>query len=350
MTADAAGGVWTYALDLSRALAARTIDVTLAVMGPSPSPAQRAEARGIDLRVGDYKLEWMEDPWLDVDRAGDWLTSLEQEIAPDIFHLNGYCHATLTTRAPKLVVAHSCVLSWWEAVHGEPAPASWNEYRKRVAAGIAAADFVVGPTRAMLASIERNYGPLGPSAVIPNGRDAQIFAPAAKEPFILTAGRFWDRAKNLDSLDRAARSLDWPVYAAGEGGSATEIRALGRLSAQDLRAWLARASIYALPARYEPFGLSILEAALCGCALVIGDIPSLRETWDGAAMFVPPDDSEFLADQLQYLIRSPEPRERLQREARMRAEWFTVDRMAGAYQSCYSALRCLSHPAAVFNS
>ena len=35
-----------------------------------------------------------------------------------------------------------------------------------------------------------------------------------------------------------------------------------------------------LPARYEPFGLSILEAALSGCALVLGDLPSLRELWD----------------------------------------------------------------------
>ncbi len=33
-----------------------------------------------------------------------------------------------------------------------------------------------------------------------------------------------------------------------------------------------------LPARYEPFGLSVLEAALSGCALVLGDIPSLRES------------------------------------------------------------------------
>ena len=52
---------------------------------------------------------------------------------------------------------------------------------------------------------------------------------------------------------------------------------------------MGRAAIYALPARYEPFGLSILEAALSGCALVIGDIPSLREIWADAALFVPSD-------------------------------------------------------------
>jgi glycogen synthase len=54
--------------------------------------------------------------------------------------------------------------------------------------------------------------------------------------------------------------------------------------------WYARASIYALPARYEPFGLSALEAALSGCALILGDIPSLREVWLEAAPYVSPDD------------------------------------------------------------
>ena len=63
---------------------------------------------------------------------------------------------------------------------------------------------------------------------------------------------------------------------------------LGRLSAGELADWYARAAIYALPARYEPFGLSALEAALSGCALVLGDIPSLREIWGDAALFVPP--------------------------------------------------------------
>ena len=54
------------------------------------------------------------------------------------------------------------------------------------------------------------------------------------------------------------------------------------------------AAIYALPARYEPFRLEVLEAAAPGCALVLGDIASLRELWDGAALFVAPDDDRAL--------------------------------------------------------
>jgi glycosyltransferase involved in cell wall biosynthesis len=215
---------------------------------------------------------------------------------------------------------------------------------------LAAADFVVAPSRAMLQAIHLNYGTLCRSDVIPNGRAPRLFRSGPKEPFVLTAGRFWDRAKNLETLDRAAAKLDWPVYAAGEARSAESIRCLGPLSAGELRHWFARASIYALPARYEPFGLSILEAALSGCALVLGDIPSLRENWDGAAVFVPPDDVHGLVEQIRLLARHEDVRRGFQQAARKRAVNFSLDRMTDAYLERYAALRCLSQPAAVFRS
>ena len=49
------------------------------------------------------------------------------------------------------------------------------------------------------------------------------------------------------------------------------------------RAGSPNAPIFVSVARYEPFGLSVLEAAQAGCALVLSDIPTFRELWDGAA-------------------------------------------------------------------
>jgi glycosyltransferase involved in cell wall biosynthesis len=105
---------------------------------------------------------------------------------------------------------------------------------------------------------------------------------------------------------------------------------------------MARASIYAMPARYEPFGLSILEAGLSGCALVLGDIPSLREHWDGAAAFVAPDDRGALRRAIGRLIDSPARRAELGRRARERGHEFTVGRMVDAYQRLYHGLLCPS--------
>ena len=42
MTADAVGGVWTYALDLAQGLNEADIAVRLAVLGPAPSPDQES--------------------------------------------------------------------------------------------------------------------------------------------------------------------------------------------------------------------------------------------------------------------------------------------------------------------
>ncbi|HEY0778689.1 MAG TPA: glycosyltransferase, partial [Gemmatirosa sp.] len=160
LTADAVGGVWPYALELARALALHGVDVHAATMGPRPNDRQRADAAraGVTLHEGDYALEWMDAPWDDVARAGDWLLALERAVAPDVVQINGYAHGALPWRAPAVVVAHSDVCSWWEAVRGEPAPVRWDHYRAAVATGLAAADAVVAPTRAMADALARHYG------------------------------------------------------------------------------------------------------------------------------------------------------------------------------------------------
>ena len=121
MTADTIGGVWIYSIELAHALAEQGVEVVLATMGRPLDAVQWAEARAVPgLRVyeSSYKLEWMEHPWADVAAAGTWLLQLEDELCPDVVHVNGYAHAALPWRAPTIVVGHSCVFSWWEAVRG----------------------------------------------------------------------------------------------------------------------------------------------------------------------------------------------------------------------------------------
>ena len=114
----------------------------------------------VRLVTNDCKLEWQDDPWDDVVRAGAWLLDLESEFGPDLVHLNGYAHGALPFGAPKVVVAHSCVLSWWRAVLGAEAPASWNRYRTALRKGVGTANLVIAPSRTILADLERECGPL----------------------------------------------------------------------------------------------------------------------------------------------------------------------------------------------
>jgi glycogen synthase len=349
MTTDTIGGVWTYAMELCRALCTFEIRILLATMGAPLNLAQRAEVNcltHVDVAESTFKLEWMQDPWGEVDAAGQWLLDLERQFRPDIIHLNGFAHGTLPFLVPRLIVAHSCVLSWWRAVKGTAAPPEWDEYARRVRLGLQSAALVVAPTAAMLAALQQEYGPLAHARVIPNGRDPLLFPPGRKEPFIAGAGRLWDEAKNLAALADAAPFLPWPVFVAGDltnphggkGVAPPRVHLTGLLSQSQIAALYNRAAIFASPARYEPFGLAVLEAGLAGCALVLGDIASLRELWEGAAVFVPACDSAALRRGLLDLIEDPERRMGLAGAARKQALHLHPGAMSSSYLRAYRSL------------
>lgn len=352
MTVDAVGGVWSYALELARGLAKHNVQVVMATMGPQPSRAQSLEAlaiRNVELFESKYKLEWMENPWDDLRAAGEWLLKLENTFRPDVVHLNGYTHAALPWKSPKLVVGHSCLYSWWRAVRRGDPPSEWNAYKAAVQRGLSAADLVVAPTRAMLNSLKEIYAGAvnGGSLVIPNGLNVASYRPTLKQKFVFSAGRLWDEAKNIETLMGIAWQLPWVVCLAGEkqdvdGGASVAMKQncylLGQLPADNLRYWYACASIYALPARYEPFGLTVLEAALSGCALVLGGIDSLRENWEGAALFVNPEDRSALSKTLQELIKNETYRRRMGQAARERALTFDSSVMGERYFNVYTVL------------
>jgi glycogen synthase len=348
MTADPIGGVWSYALELCRGLARSDIEVTLAVMGRRLTAQERAAVAAIhnaNIVERDFKLEWMVDPWSEVDGAGEWLLELESAMQPSLIHLNGYAHGALRWRAPCLIVGHSCVYSWFEAVRGSPPPDAWQTYRQAVAAGLSGANAVTAPSGFMLSQLKKNYGSFAAVEPIYNGCSAAPFLPRKKEPFIITAGRLWDPAKNIAVLEKVANKIDWPVYAAGSTAGPdgqvvrlTGVPALGHLDVETLAQWYGRASIFISPAHYEPFGLSILEAALAGCALVLSDIPSLREIWSQAALFISSDDPDQIASVLKKLASDISTLEEHSARARARALEFTPERMCRNYLALYERL------------
>ncbi len=346
MTADTIGGVWSYSLELCGALEKQGIQVCLATLGGAPSPVQRSQLdrlHNVACFPSTFRLEWMADPWSDLERAAEWLLELERTVRPDIVHLNHLVHADLPWEAPVLTVGHSCVLSWWSAVRAhESPPAQWDQYRRRVTHSLQSAACVIAPSRAMLAALNSLYGPLHDTAVVYNARDHGTYSPARKERFVLSAGRIWDEAKNIAALASVAQTISAPVVVAGplsgpDGGAAAApgVRLLGNLDPAALAAWYSRASIYALPARYEPFGLTVLEAALSGCALVLGNIASLREIWGETARYVDPDDTMALRDTLNELLADPSLCSVMGAQALERARQLTPELFGDSYLALY---------------
>ena len=346
MTTDAVGGVWQYSIDLASELSKRGFTILLASMGPRPSEVQCDQVSripSVQLGVGDFALEWMPSPWKDVDSAAEWLLGLTDEFNPDLIHLNGYAHAALPWRRPVITVAHSCVCSWCRAVRDEPAGAEWTEYKRRVLAGLLASTAVVAPSRSMSESLRREYALSETQVrVIHNFGRMLSREPVPKEPFYLASGRLWDPAKNLSILEEIAPLLPWPIRLAGSHQdpenklrSISSLVHLGVLPHSELIKEMQRAAIFVHPALYEPFGLAVLEAASAGCCLVLADIPSLRELWDGAALFLNPREAEHWAVELADLAKQTDRRMDFGRAAFERAQNYRAEKSVQQYVNLY---------------
>ncbi|HEY0053485.1 MAG TPA: glycosyltransferase family 4 protein, partial [Caulobacteraceae bacterium] len=240
ITADAVGGVWTYAADLASGLLALDVAVTLAVLGPSPTPDQVAALGGhprLALIDTGLPLDWLEDDPRRLAAGARALAALARSVGADLVHLNSPALAAdAGFGAPVVGACHSCLATWWDTVRGGAMPVPFRQRTVRLARGYAACDQLLAPSRAFAAATAERYR-VRPASVH-NGRAAGGRSPdaAPKEPFVLTSGRLWDAAKNLAALDRAATRMRGRVEAAGslvgptgEGVCAEAIETLGRL-------------------------------------------------------------------------------------------------------------------------
>jgi glycosyltransferase involved in cell wall biosynthesis len=342
LTTDAVGGVWTHTRDLARGFAARGAIVTIAVLGPPPDIAQRADLAsiaGASLIETDEPLDWCMAAPGALSRCAAHLA--ERAAGHTTIHLHSPALlGDADWPAPVLATIHSCVATWWRAVRGTtamPEALAWQAETTRL--GLARAAAVIAPSHAFAGAVRETYALQRPLIVVPNGSGIHPPAPSMRRSGVLTAGRLWDEGKNIKAVDRAAARLAasfpaMPVIAAGAltGPNGASIalrhaRAMGQMDAAQLAGLMAKLAVFAAPACYEPFGLAILEAAGAGMALVLGDIPTLRELWNDAALFVDPADDAALAAMIAHLHAEPELAAIMGAKARVRAARYDAGTM-----------------------
>jgi glycosyltransferase involved in cell wall biosynthesis len=213
-----------------------------------------------------------------------------------------------------------------------PADLAWRA--ERTAAGLAVADACIAPTRSFARALSAMYGNAPRTSVVYNAVTSQLRPGSADKDCILTAGRLWDPAKNVTAINEAAALASIPIYTAGasagpngENPRFSNLKLLGELSEVELAKWYQRTAIFVSVSKYEPFGLSVLEAAHAGAALVLSDIPTFRELWEDAAWFVPANAPQALAKALDRLLCDSDKRSRLAACAQARAQQYDDARM-----------------------
>ena len=353
MTTDTVGGVWTFTSELSGELLRRGHSVAMVSFGRLPSDEQSDWATTIreshpqifQFTASTAPLEWSQEnatAWAEGDAV---LREIAQTWLPDLLLSSQFCFGAADVKMPRVVVAHSDVLSWARSCKlAALSPSPWlKQYKSLVQNGLSHADAVVAPTVAVLQDLAQSFQLPRGGTTIPNGRD---IANPAGQPIrnlqAVSAGRLWDEAKGLDLL----RNLDLPlpVMVAGETEFESEslppmpagVHLLGSLTADPLQHLFRQSAMYLCTSRYEPFGLAPLEAGLCGCAIVARDLPSLREVWGDNALYF--RDAQELAKQVQALAGSPSTLQNMQKQARQRAATYTVERMTDAYLALFESL------------
>ncbi|MBV8051851.1 MAG: glycosyltransferase family 4 protein [Acidobacteriaceae bacterium] len=358
VTADTIGGVWIYTRELVTGLLQRGHSVILASFGKVPLPDQNQwmctlPSAKFQFHPTEFPLEWMQYSEAGIADSFRFLADLISETKPDILHSSQFCYGALDCGVPKIVVAHSDVVSWWKAVHGnEPPHSDWFRwYVETVTRGLAQADSVVAPSEWMLASAKNHYRFDTPARVIYNGRDPKVFEPSGKKQNVaISVGRLWDQGKQANLLLARRQSIpvqivgprDHPekIHAANHNfGFVPGVELLDSQSEADLSRLLSQAAIYVATSRYEPFGLAPVEAAFSKCALVANDLPVFHELWGDCAVYFGYNDPGSLAEAIREVSGNPALRddyaERAYRRARSR---FDSRRMVDEYESLYHEL------------
>lgn len=349
MTTDAIGGVWQYSLDLAAALVPLGVTTTLVTLGPRATAAQRGEAAdaGIALIESGLPIDWLCDGPEPIHAAGERIAAIAAARKVDLVQLNmPTLGAQVRFAVPVVAVMHGCIATWWDAAHGSTLPSEFRWQRTATHQALIAADAVVAPSVTHAGEVARHYGLVHAPLAIHNGR-TPLVEPAATAPArrLFTAGRLWDLVKDTALLDAVAARVPVPFRAAGatrgpHGETVTphHLVLLGQLDTGALTAELAARPIFVSAARFEPFGLAVLEAAAAGCPLILSDIPTFRELWDGAATFVAVGDEHGYVAAIDALLDDPARAVTLGDAARARAARYTPATTAAQMAALYAQL------------
>ncbi|MCK4927282.1 MAG: glycosyltransferase family 4 protein [Candidatus Aenigmarchaeota archaeon] len=202
--------------------------------------------------------------------------------------------------------------------------------------------------------------------VIPNGVHLEKFTDVSDEQvssvkkkydlegkkIVLFLGRIVGY-KGLDYLVRAMDHIDdATLIIAGPGGlnssagtvresdARDRIRHIGRVSDDDLAGLFTASSVYCLPSisRGENFGITLLEAMVCGIPCVYTDIPGKDHMDSTYSLRAIPKDAKDLADKINTLLKDKSMRKEMGENAKIAVEKYCWSNIVPEYLDIYAGL------------
>jgi glycosyltransferase involved in cell wall biosynthesis len=194
-----------------------------------------------------------------------------------------------------------------------------------------------------------------------NGSDTKRFYPREKQPnsrpLVCTVGLIYALKGQLDLIEAAGivkskiENLEVRLYGTASDASyysecqrkvsALHLEGCVNFAGATKEPWMAfsQADVVAFSSISEGFPYVVIEAMLCGAAIVATDVGGIREALDNCGLLVPAKSPQQLAEAVTFLLENPAERERLGRMAKARA-WrhFTEEQFLSSYANAYRGL------------
>lgn len=336
------GGVESHVLGVSRELAARGHDVTVVTARHTPSAPERESMDGFDVVRVKPRVVVLRTP------IAPKIRPMLRGLPADVIHAHlppplsaHYAADVSEQRGTPLVLTYHCDVEIPSVV------GSLLEtlYRRSLGASTLRRASQVIVTTKTYAATSRSVWRYNP-VVIPNAVDVHRFNPEVDgssirtrlkippdRPIVLLVGRIVPH-KGVEHFLEAARYLPGvQLLVAGEGSSLESmerlaaslgvrdrVRFLGRIAQETLPRVYAACDVFVLPSvsRLEAFGIVALEAMATGKAVVVADIPGVREVIEDGkeGLLADPVNPQDLADKIRRLLADPALRADMGRRAR----------------------------------
>ena len=177
------------------------------------------------------------------------------------------------------------------------------------------------------------------------GVDHGVFTPrdeSSRGRFLLYPARPWPHKNHARLFEAFARlrherpGLRLVLTGEGDFGTLPDgVEARGRVSTHELVDLYRSAAALVFPSLYEGFGMPVLEAMACGCAVACSRTTSLPEVAGDAARLFDPRDADDIAAAVADLLDEPDP---WIARGLARAKAFTWDACARAHEQVYREL------------
>jgi glycosyltransferase involved in cell wall biosynthesis len=206
------------------------------------------------------------------------------------------------------------------------------------------ASAVTSPSR-FLAGLMQQQGCTAPIEIVPNGHHPHARMGEARRNRVLVVARMFPRKGIQYFIDAIAGMNDeWEFVIAGDGPFrdqleararrvAPNVRFVGFVNREVLRALYESSRILVFPSIQENFPMVLLEAMEAGCAVVTTNAEGCAEVVGDAGLVVPKGDPKGIRDSLERLMRDPDLVLDLAARARQRAAMLTWPNIVGRYRT-----------------